>query len=298
VGTEKRERQKANKAMRQQELAKVEQQQRRKRTAVRVAIGAAVAVAAVVAIAWIGGAFDDDEGDVATVPDTTLPFSATTLAPDATAPASTPDGTSPDTSTPAGTTPEATDPPSTEECPPTDGSAEQRQEFSSAPPMCIDPTKSYTAEVVTNLGAMTIELDAEQAPMTVNNFVFLARWKYYDDTPCHRIIPNFVAQCGDPTGTGTGGPGYQFDDELPEAGEYQIGSIAMANSGPNTNGSQFFIITGDDGAALPPQYSLFGQVTDGLDTTVPALDAVGNPENNGVPPLEEVTIETVTITES
>ena len=164
--------------------------------------------------------------------------------------------------------------------------------------MCIDPTKTYTAEVVTTQGALTIELDAEQAPMTVNNFVFLARYRYFDGTPCHRIIPNFVAQCGDPTGTGTGGPGYEFDDELPEAGEYQIGSVAMANSGPNTNGSQFFIITGEDGAALPPQYSLFGQVTDGLDTTVPALDAVGNPENNGVPPLEEVLIETVTITES
>ena len=89
-------------------------------------------------------------------------------------------------------------------------------------------------------------------------------------------------------------------DELPQAGEYKLGSLAMANSGPNTNGSQFFIITGADGAALQPNYTLFGQVTDGLDTTVKALDAVGNPDTaaNGVPPLEQIVIESVTITES
>ena len=125
----------------------------------------------------------------------------------------------------------------------------------------------------------------------------LARYRYFDGISCHRIIPGFVAQCGDPTGTGTGGPGYEFADELPQAGEYQIGSLAMANAGPDTNGSQFFIITGPQGASLPPDYSLFGMVTEGLDTTLPALDAVGNPDG-GVPPLEEVIIESVTITES
>ncbi|HUG00156.1 MAG TPA: peptidylprolyl isomerase, partial [Ilumatobacter sp.] len=116
----------------------------------------------------------------------------------------------------------------------------------------------------------------------------------------HRIIPGFMAQCGDPTGTGSGGPGYAFEDELPEAGEYQIGSIAMANSGPNTNGSQFFIISGAQGTSLPPDYTLFGTVTEGLDTTLPALDAVGNPSPtaNGVPPLTPVDIESITITES
>jgi cyclophilin family peptidyl-prolyl cis-trans isomerase len=303
VGTEKRERQKANRAMRQQQLAKVEQQERRKRTAGKVAVGVIVAVLAVLGIAWIGGAFDDDdEGDVATAPEATVPVASTPVATVPDVGATTVPGTAaPGDTAPTGSqAPAPSEPPATgtAECPPADGSAEQVQEFDGPPPMCIDPTKTYTAEVVTTQGALTIELDAEQAPMTVNNFVFLARYRYFDGTPCHRIIPNFVAQCGDPTGTGTGGPGYEFDDELPEAGEYQIGSVAMANSGPNTNGSQFFIITGEDGAALPPQYSLFGQVTDGLDTTVPALDAVGNPENNGVPPLEEVLIETVTITES
>lgn len=186
----------------------------------------------------------------------------------------------------------------TANCPPADGSAEQQREFSEYPPTCIDVTKTYTAEIVTSQGAMTVELYADKAPLAVNSFVTLARYHYFDGISCHRIIPDFVAQCGDPSGDGTGGPGYSFDDELPEAGEYQVGSLAMANAGPNTNGSQFFVITGASGASLPPDYSLFGMVTEGLDTTVPALDAVGNPENNGVPPLEEVVIESVTITEN
>ena len=184
------------------------------------------------------------------------------------------------------------------DCPAADGSSEQQQEFTEYPPTCIDVTKTYTAEIETNLGSLTVELYPDKAPLAVNSFVTLARYHYFDGISCHRIIPGFVAQCGDPTGTGSGGPGYEFADELPGAGEYQIGSLAMANAGPDTNGSQFFLITGDNGAALPPDYTLFGMVTEGLDTTVPALDAVGNPENNGVPPLEPVTIESITITES
>ena len=126
-------------------------------------------------------------------------------------------------------------------------------------------------------GEFTVDLDASKAPKTVNNFVFLARYHFFDGITCHRIIPGFVVQCGDPTGTGSGGPGYSFDDELPAAGAYQLGSLAMANSGPNTNGSQFFIITGDNGVALPPQYSLFGQVMNGFDTAVKAMEAEGTP---------------------
>ena len=184
------------------------------------------------------------------------------------------------------------------DCPATDGSSEQQQTFTEYPPTCIDVTKTYTAEIETNLGPITVELYPDKAPITVNSFVTLARYGYFDGTPCHRIIPGFVAQCGDPTGTGTGDPGYEFADELPEFGEYKIGSLAMANSGKDTNGSQFFIITGDSGTTLPPDYTLFGQVTEGLDTTLPAIDAVGNPNSNGVPPLEPVTIESITITES
>ncbi len=141
--------------------------------------------------------------------------------------------------------------------------------------MCIDVTKRYSAVMVTNKGTITFALDALAAPQTVNNFVFLARYHYYDDVVFHRIIPGFVVQGGDPTGTGTGGPGYRFDDELPKAGRYEIGSLAMANAGPNTNGSQFFIICGPSGAQLPPLYALFGKAVSGLET-VAALEAVGS----------------------
>jgi cyclophilin family peptidyl-prolyl cis-trans isomerase/FKBP-type peptidyl-prolyl cis-trans isomerase len=185
----------------------------------------------------------------------------------------------------------------TANCPAPDGSSEQQQEFDAYPPTCIDTATAYTAEIVTNKGTVVVELDAEAAPLTVNNFVTLARYHYFDGISCHRIIPGFMAQCGDPTGTGSGGPGYEFPDELPDGSDvYTAGALAMANAGPNTNGSQFFIITGD-ATFLPPSYSVFGTVTEGMDDTLPALDAAGNPEDNGVPPLEPVTIESVTITE-
>ena len=188
----------------------------------------------------------------------------------------------------------------TTECPPVEGAATQTQDFDDSFALCIDPTKTYTAVVTTNMGTYSAVLDATKAPGAVNNFVSLARNKYFDGTTCHRAIPGFMVQCGDPTATGSGGPGYKFADEFPAAGEYKIGSLAMANSGANTNGSQFFVITGDQGVSLPPNYTLFGQVTDGLDSTVAALDAAGNddPSSNGVPPLTEIKIESITITES
>ena len=166
--------------------------------------------------------------------------------------------------------------------------------------MCIDPAKTYTAAFDTTQGGFTVRLFADRAPGTVNNFVSLARWKYFDGTKCHRVIQDFVVQCGDPTATGTGGPGYSFADELPGIGEYRIGSLAMANSGPNTNGSQFFVITGNNGTTLPPSYSLFGEVTDGLDNAVAAMAALYNPDPavNGVPPAGDIVLKTVRITES
>jgi len=184
------------------------------------------------------------------------------------------------------------------ECPAPDGSSEQRREFDEYPPTCIDVAATYTAEIETNFGPIVVELDPSIAPLTVNSFVVLARYHYFDDTECHRAIPDFVVQCGDPTATGTGGPGYRYPDELPDLGDYVTGSLAMANSGPDTNGSQFFIITGDNGAALPPSYNLFGQVVEGLDTTVADMNAVANPDSNGVPPLEPIVIESVTIIEN
>jgi cyclophilin family peptidyl-prolyl cis-trans isomerase len=159
--------------------------------------------------------------------------------------------------------------------------------------MGIDPSKRYTATMETTLGTIVIALDAINAPRTVNNFVYLAGYHYYDGVIFHRIISGFMCQGGDPTGTGTGGPGYRFGDELPKPGQYQIGSVAMANAGPNTNGSQFFIVSGGSGVSLPPAYALFGQVVKGLDV----VDAMQNvPTARGDRPLTDVVINSVTIT--
>ena len=159
--------------------------------------------------------------------------------------------------------------------------------------MGIDPSKRYTATMETSMGTLVIALDAARAPKTVNNFVYLAGYHYYDGIIFHRIINGFVCQGGDPTGTGMGGPGYRFEDELPKPGQYQIGSLAMANAGPNTNGSQFFLISGPSGVQLPPQYALFGQVVKGLDV-VDAMQKV--PTARGDRPIDDVVINSVTIT--
>jgi peptidylprolyl isomerase len=179
------------------------------------------------------------------------------------------------------------------EFPPFDGSAPKRQKFSSPPEMGIDPSKRYTATIDTSMGEMVVALDPIKAPKTVNNFVFLALNHYYEGIIFHRIIKGFVLQGGDPEGSGRGGPGYRFEDELPKAGQYQIGSLAMANAGPNTNGSQFFVISGPDGVRLPPAYSLFGQVVKGLEV-VEAIQSV--PTGHGDRPKTDVVINSVTIT--
>ncbi len=176
-----------------------------------------------------------------------------------------------------------------------DGSSERREQFSEPFALSIDPEKSYQAEIVTNHGTMTAFLHAKDAPNTVNNFVNLARYHYYDGIIFHRIIREFMIQGGDPTGTGRGGPGYKFADELPAPGKYKVGSLAMANAGPNTNGSQFFIVSGAHGVTLPPQYSLFGQLIAGEDV----LDAIQKvPTGPQDRPKDDVIIESITITES
>ena len=170
------------------------------------------------------------------------------------------------------------------ECPPAEGTEERTTEFASAPPMCLTPGADYTAVITTDAGEVTVDLLEDKAPETVNNFVFLARNHFYDGITFHRVIPGFMIQGGDPQGTGAGGPGYDFDDELPAAGEY----------GPDTNGSQFFIVTGDAGVALPPSYSLFGIVTEGMET-VTAIEDDGSAQ--GAPSTTH-TIESVQIIES
>ena len=174
-----------------------------------------------------------------------------------------------------------------------DGSAPKKQKFDAAPEMGIDPSKRYTATMETSMGTLVIALDPIAAPITVNNFVFLAAQHYYDGVIFHRIIQGFVCQGGDPDGNGRGGPGYKFVDELPKSGKYQIGSLAMANAGPNTNGSQFFLISGPSGVGLPPAYSLFGQVVKGLDI-VEMMQNV--PTGPGDRPKDDVVIRSVSIT--
>ncbi len=172
-----------------------------------------------------------------------------------------------------------------------DGSAPRQQKFSEPPEMGIDPSKRYTATMETSMGTLVIALDAINAPVTVNNFVFLAAQHYYDGIIFHRIINGFMCQGGDPGGTGTGGPGYRFQDE-PVKQRYQLGSVAMANAGPNTNGSQFFLISGPSGVNLPPQYNHFGQIVKGLDV----LDAMQRVSTGrGDRPHEDVVINSVTI---
>ena len=177
--------------------------------------------------------------------------------------------------------------------PPLDGSAPKQQKFAEAPEMGIDPAKRYTATMETSMGTLVIALDTIAAPRTVNNFVYLAAQHYYDGVIFHRIISGFMCQGGDPDGSGRGGPGYKFGDELPKPGKYQIGSLAMANAGPNTNGSQFFIVSGPSGCGLPPLYSLFGQVVKGLDI-VEMMQNV--PTGPGDRPKTDVVIKSVAIT--
>ncbi|MEN9645201.1 MAG: hypothetical protein RL238_1870 [Actinomycetota bacterium] len=184
-----------------------------------------------------------------------------------------------------------------EGCANPDGSSPKTQTFAALPPTCIEEGKTYTATIETTKGTLHVTLRNDIAPVTVNSFVNLARFHYFDGTTCHRAIQGFVVQCGDPTATGTGGPGYDIPDEFDKIEPYQIGSMAMANTGqPNTGGSQFFIITGPNGASLPPQYTLFGQVIEDDMGVIEALDAISNP-NDG-PPLEPIDITSVTITEN
>ena len=269
MGTDKRNRKKENRRQRLDDLAKQQQRKRTRKLATRAAIFIAVVVGVALIISVSGGSDSTSTNDTTVDTTATAPVEGRAI---------------------TGETP----------CPAVDGSEARAATFENAPSNCLDASKTYTAVVTTNKGEFSIVLDQNKAPLAANSFVTLARYKYFDNTQCHRAILDFVVQCGDPTATGSGGPGYSFADELPEAGEYKLGSIAMANSGPNTNGSQFFIITGDQGITLPPSYTLFGQVTSGLDTTVPALNAASNPDPaaNGVPTLETITIVSVVITES
>jgi len=176
----------------------------------------------------------------------------------------------------------------------TSQSLTQKKMYTTQPQMAIDTMKKYNATLKTSAGVIEIELDAKSVPQTVNNFVFLAKEKFYDGVIFHRTIKDFMIQGGDPTGTGMGGPGYKFADE-PFTGEYTRGTVAMANAGPNTNGSQFFIMHKD--VPLPKNYVIFGKVVSGLDVVDRIAEAPTKKEGEGSSPVTPVTIETLTIEE-
>jgi len=176
----------------------------------------------------------------------------------------------------------------------------QVKKWNSPPVMQIDTSKQYTATIKTNLGDITIQLFVNEDPLTVNNFVFLANQGFYDGVTFHRVLKGFVIQTGDPTGTGSGGPGYQFADEKVTR-DYVTGTLAMANSGPNTNGSQFFICLADLSNQLAKNYTIFGMITGGMDV----VQAIGNVPVKANPnmggevssPTQDVHINSVIITE-
>ena len=200
------------------------------------------------------------------------------------------------TTSPGNTAPAPTPqtPPVAQPKPQTPKPVSNKKMYSVPPTMAIDVTKTYTATLKTDLGTIVISLNAKETPITVNNFVFLARDKFYDGTIFHRTIPGFMVQGGDPQGTGMGGPGYQFDSES-FTGKYTRGTVAMANAGINTNGSQFFIMHKD--YALPSDYVIFGQVLSGMDVVDKIALAPTERGGEGSKPLTPVVVSTVSITE-
>jgi cyclophilin family peptidyl-prolyl cis-trans isomerase len=271
VPTEKRQRQKAG---RQARLA-AEQKDRKRRQNLRRVITLVVIAAVVVGVSLL--IFRPGKKQSATTTTTT------------TAPSSSAQLTANEASKAAG-------------CPSNPTAQLPAPTWKSAPPMTIDPSKTYTVTIKTDVGTITANLDAKTAPNAVNDFVFLAKQKYYDCVTFHRVIPNFMDQTGDPTGTGSGAVGYTVQGEVPATAnpQYPIGSLAMAKTSQAPNGTssnQFFIVAGPQGESLPPQYALFGQVTSGQNV-VDAINADGDSSDDGTPPKVVHRMLSVTVSES
>ncbi len=275
--TEKRQRQKAGRQAR----LEAEQKAQKRRVALRRVITLVIVAVVVVGLSYL--IFKPGKKSSATP--TTPVASSTTTKP---APAGGSGNKSPSAIT------------TSADCPASLTTTLNKPSYSAAPPMTIDPSKTYTAVVTTDLGPFTIQLDPKAAPKAVNSFVFLAKQHFYDCVVFHRVIKTFMDQTGDPTGTGDGGPGYQFDDELPAKAnpQYPLGSVAMANSGPNTNGSQFFIVAGPEGESLAPSYTIFGKVISGMNV-VDAINAAGSAASSSTgTPATLHRMLSVTVTES
>jgi cyclophilin family peptidyl-prolyl cis-trans isomerase len=284
MGTAKRERQKAGRQARLEQAKAAEARKKRTRFVLYGAILVGVIVVALFALApddddvTASGTTSSTSSTASTTPGETVATVAITVPP----PGETLSGATP--------------------CPAADGSSPRTTTFDEAPPTCIDATKTYTAEVLTTEGIFTLELDPAAAPQTVNNFVVLARYHFYDGLAFHRIITGFMNQTGDAVGPspGQGGPGYTIPDELPTGdAPYPEGSLAMANTGqPDSGGSQWFVTVENGGAQLAPSYSRFGTVTSGIEV-VRQINQYSDPASGSTgTPTQEVVIESITITES
>ncbi|MHB1710413.1 MAG: peptidylprolyl isomerase [Acidimicrobiales bacterium] len=268
MSTEKRQRQKAGRQARREAEAKAHKRKQRVKRVITLAIVALV-IAGIVTLASGGSS-----KHTASHPTTSTKVPTTTTVP-------APKGGSGNTSPSAITT--------SANCPTSFTATLNKPSYASYPPMTINPSKTYTATITTDVGPFTVRLDAKAAPKAVNSFVFLADHHFFDCITFHRVIPGFVDQTGDPTGTGSGGPGYQFTERGPAKAtpQYPLGSVAMANSNspattdPTTNGSQFFVVAGPQGENLAPNYTLFGKVISGM-SVVEKINSGGSA--TGVPP--------------
>ncbi len=267
----KRERQRANREMGREQAAQARRSARRKRSATLTTVLVVGLVAAALLLAFLVSRGGDDDTVVTETSSTTATTTAGT--------ARTVGDAAVDSITCDSDTPTPPDP---------------RPSFPAAPALTIDATHTYVATLATSCGSFDITLDAKDAPNTTNNFVFLARSGFYDALTFHRAVPDFVIQGGDPDGDGSGGPGYEFADENITQ-PYQQGSVAMANSGPDTNGSQFFVCTGTQpNCGLTQDYNNFGMVTKGLEVAR-KIEAFSSGDG---PPDRPLYIKTVTITET
>lgn len=289
MGTDKRARQKANRQLKYQQAAKV---QRRRSLTRRVVIGVAAVVAAialVVGLAWLGGSGGDDDEPIATAPSTALSVPTPTSV-----------SVVPGSTVPAGSLPPPVIVPfayGTGECPPADGADEAVREFDDAPQLCIDPETTYVARFTTSEGDIVVELDSATVPGTVNNFVTLARYGYYDDTSIFRADPSIDIIQGGGTDNGAS-PGYEIPDEG-TGFSYEPGQLVMARTGaPNSAGGQWFFVGGPKAANLNGDgtYVVFGRVSEGLEI-VQSIIGLAPAGGNG-PPTTPVTVETVEIIEA